>query len=312
MSGRSGARISNSKNPIAELTHRIQVHRDSLAFSRKSSGATDANSESHGARSRKSSLNPASSNFHLIQLRILELKSLAIRASAAGEPLTHVRVLLGMAGFSHISGPIRIAGQRSVDVPDEVFDFETDSGTDDPLLSVKILDHALYTAPSKRASDQHAPELSSGVVDLDALIEAGGEHRLHFKMSCDSETGCIPELQVQVRSQCRKADFVLSYLPEGPVFKKAGYVISPQGIQAFPQFYSKRGLPPGFSFQTLKASGAAAVRRTRPPRSSTVRSAIFSHFSKKPGTQNWPKCWGLLAKSQGEGLPARAARGTLR
>jgi hypothetical protein len=214
-------------------------------------------SESRGPPSRKGSPILVKSNFHLIQLRILELKSLSVRSNALGEPLTHVRVHLSMAGSSHISNPIRLASQGSVDIPDEAFNFETDSGTDDPLLSVKVIDDALYVPPSKRVNGHLPPELSSGKVDLEAIVEAGGDRVLSFKMLCDSETGCVPEMRVHVRSHCRKADFALSYLGEDPVFSKAGYVISPQGIQAFPQSYIKRGLPPSFSLQALKVVCAA-------------------------------------------------------
>ena len=260
--GAQSSRNFNSKSVVEELTDRIQVHRDSLGLDRKGSAGTDASrkSVSLGAHSRRGSTTlPVKSNFHHIQLRILELRGLAARYSAPDELLTRVRVLLSMAGFTHASRPIRIANQCSADIPDESFDFETDSSINDLLLSVRVVDDAHYIAPSKRATDHlhHTPELTAGAVDLQGPVEAGGEHRLQFKMSCDSESGSIPELAVLVRSQCRKTDFVFVYHEDGPVFRKAGYEITPRGISAFPQFYSKRGLPPGFSLQGLKASHPA-------------------------------------------------------
>jgi hypothetical protein len=37
-----------------------------------------------------------------------------------------------------------------------------------------------------------------------------------------------------------------------PVFRKAGYTITPEGIVAMPQQYKKQGLPAGESLRTLK------------------------------------------------------------
>jgi hypothetical protein len=246
----------------------MRVGRESARMGRISAAMTDRSRRlaSPGGRSLRSSSRacspPVKSKFHLIHMRILELKSLAARTSATGEPLLHVRVLLSMAGFVHVSKPIRIAHQSSADVPDETFPFETDANTDDPLLSVRIVDHAAYAPPPRRAGDAaHAPALSAGAADLRALIDAGGEHELQLKMSCDTESGCIPELRVRVRAERRRADFDLECTAGGLVFRKAGYVIDRRGIAAFPQCYAKRGLPPGFSLAALKARPPA-----RPPR----------------------------------------------
>jgi hypothetical protein len=205
---------------------------------------------------------PVKSNFHRIHLRILELKSLAARRSPTGEPLLHVRVLLTMAGFAHVSQPIRIANQSSADVPDETFPFDIDASADDPILRVRVVDHAAYTPPSRRAAEADTPGLGAGAAELGPLLLAGGEHELQvtFSESCDAEPARVPELRLRVRSECRRADFDLECTAGGLVFRKAGYAIDRTGIAAFPRFYAKPGLPPGFSLAALKARPRARVR----------------------------------------------------
>ena len=196
------------------------------------------------------------SNYYLVSVRVVEITSLVLPTQAEGgdAPLT-VRIVLTMAGYVYASKPIVIEKQASVQVPDDTFSFEITSTLDRPILSVRVIDQSgCDTLQMKRfrGYNYETTDMKSGTLDLSTSLESGAQVRLRCKLSCDAESGSIPEVLLDVHAVCRPTDFVFSYLEDVPVFKKSGYTISHLGIATFPQPFRKRGLPPGCTLRSLE------------------------------------------------------------
>ena len=192
--------------------------------------------------------------FSTLQVRVLSVKCAEQKESAAeeGEAFWNALISLGMQGMTQTSKPIKMSLNQSTSVPENTHSFELHGSSYSSLLSVKFL---LLKRPTAMAGNREAQigteELGSGDVDISMVAQAGGDRMVSCKLSSSDPSKKPSEVHLHVRIILRKADFQFSYLGDAPVFKKAGFIISSNGLMKSPHPYKKKGLPEDTTLKNL-------------------------------------------------------------
>lgn len=195
--------------------------------------------------------------FHTLFVKILGIKGLAHAladnynriANSETDSIMYAVMVLNVEGITHHSKPVRMQNQLSVMVPDELFEFELQANVLGTLLSIKVYKLLRHDGSH---SHQHQNEIGSAYMELASALHCGGHRIAVCKLSNDAFVGSVGEAQFDVKLKERPLDFSFSYTGDNPVFRKAGYTITPGGIVTMPQQYKIHGLPKGETIRTLQ------------------------------------------------------------
>ena len=200
--------------------------------------------------------------FHTLHVKILGIKGLAhalnnneqgFRQSANNAEqgtIMHCVIVMNVEGITHYSKPVRMQNMLSVMVPDENFEFELQGNVLGTLLSIKV--YKLLRHDGIHAVHQHQNEIGSAYMELGSALHSGGHKMAVCKLSDDAVVGSVGEAQFDIKLRDRPLDFTFSYTGDMPMFRKAGYTITPDGIQQMPQQYKIQGLPKGQTIRTIR------------------------------------------------------------
>jgi hypothetical protein len=82
--------------------------------------------------------------------------------------------------------------------------------------------------------------VGSCLLDLGAVLKAGGSKREVCKLTHDKMGRNSLEVHLDLRMHARKTDFDYKWKAGEMIFKKAGYIMTGDGIQAPPTFVARK------------------------------------------------------------------------
>lgn len=164
-----------------------------------------------------------------------------------GEEDLQFQVSLALDGLMSLSKLIRKSYEDRIHVTDDPFTFQPQGSPVGTLLMVKLL--------GSRPRGGETQHLGTALVDLSTIPVGGNTVKVVCKLSGDGpERHTQPEVTLRLRISARRKSFTFSYLKADPVFRKAGYEVTAEGLCGFPQPYKKAGLPDGVKFSALVLS----------------------------------------------------------
>eukprot|EP00285_Hemiselmis_virescens_P000188 CAMPEP_0173408886 /NCGR_PEP_ID=MMETSP1356-20130122/70846_1 /TAXON_ID=77927 ORGANISM="Hemiselmis virescens, Strain PCC157" /NCGR_SAMPLE_ID=MMETSP1356 /ASSEMBLY_ACC=CAM_ASM_000847 /LENGTH=281 /DNA_ID=CAMNT_0014370257 /DNA_START=26 /DNA_END=867 /DNA_ORIENTATION=- len=168
------------------------------------------------------------------------------RGEDEDEPEPGLQVALSIDGMTSVTKVVRKQdGEDTAMLHREHFIFQPEGSPVGTLMMIKLL------GVRPRALPQ---ELGTALMDLSS-VSVGG-HPIELSSPLMSETGLDTGrkmgVTVSIKVYSRRKSFTFSYLNADPIFRRAGYAVTADGLQTFPVPYKKKGMPPGVSFFSLR------------------------------------------------------------